>query len=103
MKIKISNPKMQFLLGAGLDVLHFESIEWLNSIAFWKHEVKFFDNLLKNKNSLENNNNPEYIKMLKDLDKIYTDLFDDLEDRIVEHEKLLSRIIISWPFIIVYK
>ncbi len=49
MKITISNPKVQFLLGAGLDVLHFESGEWLETIAFWKDEVKFFDNLLKKK------------------------------------------------------
>ena len=41
------NPKAQFLLGAALDVLHFESREWLNNIAFWKYEVQFFDHLLK--------------------------------------------------------
>ncbi len=30
--------------------------------------------------------------MLKNLDKIHNDLFEDLEDSIVEHEQLLSRI-----------
>ena len=32
----ISNPKAKFLLGAGLDVLHQESREWLDTISFWK-------------------------------------------------------------------
>ncbi|MCX2763910.1 hypothetical protein [Aquimarina muelleri] len=85
------NPKTQLLLGAGLDVLHFESEEWLDTIAFWKDEVTFFDNLLKKKETSEKKN-LEYEKMLKDLDKIYTDLFDDLEYSIVKHEQLLSRI-----------
>jgi hypothetical protein len=38
----ISNPKAQFLLGAGLDVLHHESTEWLETIAFWEDEMKSF-------------------------------------------------------------
>lgn len=91
MNTAISNPKTELLLGAGLDVLHFESGEWLDTIAFWKDEVKFFDNLLKKKESSKNNK-PEYEKMLKNLDEIHNDLFEDLEDSIVEHEKLLSRI-----------
>lgn len=88
----ILNPKKQFLLGAGLDVLHFESREWLDTIAFWKDEVKFFDHLLKRKETSNKNNNPEYKKMLINLEKIYTDLFEGFEDNIIEHEQLLSRI-----------
>lgn len=34
MKTTNQNLKTQFLLGAGLDVLHFESKEWLDVIAF---------------------------------------------------------------------
>jgi hypothetical protein len=85
------NPKAHYLLGAGLDILHFESREWLETIAFWKDEVRFFDNLLKKKEALEKNNS-DYEKMLKNIDKIYRDLFEDLEDSIIEHEQLLSRI-----------
>lgn len=91
MKSATANPKAQFLLGAGLDVLHFESREWLDTIAFWKDELKFFDLLLK-KNKASEKSNPDFEKMLKNLDKIHVDLFEDLEDSIVEHEKLLSRI-----------
>jgi hypothetical protein len=85
------NPKIQYLLGAGLDILHFESREWLETIAFWKDEVRFFDNLLKKKEASENNNS-DYEKMLINIDKIHRDLFEDLEDSIIEHEQLLSRI-----------
>ena len=91
MKTAISNPKEQFLLGAGLNVLHFESKEWISSIAFWKDEVKFFDNLLKLKESSKLKN-PDFEKMLKNLDKIHLDLFEDLEESILKHEQLLSRI-----------
>jgi hypothetical protein len=85
------NPKIQYLLGAGLDILHFESREWLETIAFWKDEVRFFDNLLKKKEASEKNNS-DYEKMLINIDKIHRDLFEDLEDSIIEHEQLLSRI-----------
>ncbi|OZV69801.1 hypothetical protein [Winogradskyella aurantia] len=91
MKTTTSNPKAQILLGAGLDILHFESKEWLDTIAFWKDEVKFFNNLLKKK-EVSKKSNPDYENMLKNLDKIHVDLFEDLEDSIVEHEKLLARI-----------
>lgn len=91
MNTKIANPKTALLLGAGLNVLHFESREWRDTIAFWKDEVRFFDDLLKKKEASEKKN-PTYEKMLKNLDKIHTDLFEDLEDSIIEHEKLLSRV-----------
>lgn len=88
--IKI-NPKKELLLGAGLNVLHFESQEWLETIAFWKDEVRFFEDLLKKKES-KKESKQAYSKMLKNLDKIHKDLFEDLEDDIMDHEKLLSRI-----------
>ncbi|WP_272022977.1 hypothetical protein [Olleya namhaensis] len=91
MPVKTINPKQKLLLGAGFDVLHFENKEWLSTIRFWKDEVKFFDNLLNKKGILETNKQ-DYLKMLKSLDKIHTDLFEDIEDDIIAHEKLLSRI-----------
>ncbi|RED43651.1 hypothetical protein DFQ10_105251 [Winogradskyella eximia] len=91
MNTLIANPKAQYLLGAGLDVLHFESREWLDTLDFYTDEVRFFENLL-NKKEASKNNNPEYEKMLKDLDKIHKDLFDDLKESIIKHEQLLSRI-----------
>lgn len=91
MKTKTLNLKTELLLGAGLNVLHFESQEWLETLAFWKDEVRFFEDLLKKKES-KYESKQEYSEMLKNLDKIHTDLFDDLEDDIIDHEKLLARI-----------
>ena len=89
-----SNPKTEFLLGAGLDVLHFESREWLDTIDFWKDEVRFFNDLLKKKEASEKNNS-EYESMLKNLDQVHSDLFNDLRESVVKHEQLLSNIELS--------
>ncbi len=88
MNTKVSNPKTELLLGAGLDVLHQESREWQETIAFWKDETKFFAHLLDKKGVKES----EYVSMLKYLDKIDENLFDYLADDIIDHEKLLSRL-----------
>lgn len=88
MKTITSNPKTKLLLGAGLDVLHQESREWLETIAFWKDETKFFADLLQQKEAKES----EYGKLLQNLDKIHENLFDYLADDIMGHEQLLSRL-----------
>ncbi len=84
-----ANPKTELLLGAGLNVLHQESHEWQETIAFWKDEIRFFANLLNKKDLKES----EYGKMLKNLDTIHENLFDYLSDDIIAHEKLLARLI----------
>ena len=87
----ISNPKERLLLGAGLNVLHFESQEWLETIAFWKDEVRFFEDLLKQKESPEKSKQ-DYSKLLKNLDKIHIDFLEDLKGDIIEHEIVLSKL-----------
>jgi hypothetical protein len=91
MKTKTSNPKIEFLLGAGLDVLHQESQEWLDTIAFWKDETRFFATLLQ-KSETKGEKNSELGKMLNNLEKIHADLFDYLADDIMRHERLLARL-----------
>jgi hypothetical protein len=88
MSTTTSNPKTELLLGAGLNVLHQESQEWLDTIAFWKDETRFFADLLNKKEIKES----EYGKILKNLDKVHETLFDYLADDIVAHEKLLARL-----------
>jgi hypothetical protein len=89
--MNVSNPKIEFLLGAGLDVLHQESREWLDIAAFWKAETKFFGELLCKKEVTEGIKS-EYGKMLLNLDRLHKHLFDYLVDEIVSHEKVLSRL-----------
>ncbi|MCW2119408.1 hypothetical protein [Flavobacterium sp. 7A] len=91
MTTAIANPKAQYLLGASLEVLHFESSEWIETIHLWKDEVRFFKDLVK-KRAFSVKSNPDYQAMIKNLDAIYTDLFDDMERNIIEHEKLLSKL-----------
>lgn len=86
-----SNPKANLLLGAGLDVLHFESKEWLATLSFWKDELRFFEQLLK-KDIAAEESKQQFAEMLKNLDKIHKDLFHDFENDIKAHEKLLSRL-----------
>lgn len=88
MKTKTKDPKKELLLGAGLDVLHQESREWQETIAFWKDETKFFADRLAQKMARVS----EYGKMLKNLDEIHKNLFDYLSDDIIDHEKFLSRL-----------
>ncbi|MFX0557862.1 hypothetical protein ACOCEA_13770 [Maribacter sp. CXY002] len=89
MKTKTINPKTEFLLGAGLDVLHEESREWQDTVEFWKDETKFFADVLAKKEATTS----EYGKMLNDLDQIHENLFDYLAQDIIDHEKLLSRLV----------
>lgn len=91
MKTKKLNPKTELLLGPGLDVLHFESQEWLETIAFWKDETRFFEDLLM-KRKAKDDMQKEYSKMLTALDKLHKDLFEDLQETIMKHERLLSKI-----------
>lgn len=85
------NPKTDLLLGAGLDVLHFESEEWLSDIAFFKDETRFFADLLK-KRKTNDAAQSAYSKILGNLDEVHAELFDYLADDIVAHERLLSRL-----------
>ena len=91
MKTKTVNPKTELLLGAGLDVLHFESKEWLSDIAFYKDETLFFIDLIE-KRKTKDAAQTAYGKILEDLDSVHFELFDSLANEISEHERLLSRL-----------
>ncbi|WP_158976652.1 hypothetical protein [Cellulophaga sp. L1A9] len=88
MKTIPGNPKTALLLGASLDVLHQESKEFLETIAFWSYETQFFKNLLEKAKT----NESRYQQMLQTLDTIYDQLFKFLKKDIVAHEKNLSEL-----------
>ncbi|MBT2161617.1 hypothetical protein D9V96_014320 [Zobellia laminariae] len=91
MKTETLNPKTELLIGAGLDVLHFESEEWLSNIAFYKDETRFFADLIE-KRKTNDAAQTAYGQILENLDTVHKELFDYLENDIIEHEKLLSRL-----------
>ena len=84
----ISNPKTELLLGASLTVLHQESREWLDTVDFWRDEVKFFATILDKREVKKS----EYGRMLNHLDKVHENLFDYLTEDIKRHENLLARL-----------
>jgi len=89
MKTKSRDPKKELLLGAGLDILHQESIEWQETIAFWRDEAKFFNNILTKKEHQES----EYTSLLKNLEKVHHHLFNFMSKDIIIHEKFLARLV----------
>ena len=91
MKTKNATPKTDVLLGTGLNDLHIESQEWLETIAFWKDEIRFFANLLKEKETKENAKS-ELGRILKSLDRIHAEIFDYMSEDIINHESLLARL-----------
>lgn len=91
MKTTNADPKTEVLLGTGLNDLHIESQEWLETIAFWKDEIRFFTNLLQEKETKEHAKS-KLGGILKGLDKIHADLFDFMSEDIMRHETLLARL-----------
>lgn len=73
-------------------MLHIESRERLDTIGFWEREVLFFNDLL-NKKSDSKKAHPNKEKLLKSLNIIHENLFKNIEKSVLEHEKLLSRVL----------
>jgi len=80
-----------YLLPQSLEGLHYESRMWLDTIAFWKDETRFFANMLK-KQQQEVPEGADYPEMLRNLDRLHEMLYEYLSDEILEHERLLSDI-----------
>ena len=68
-----------------------ESRKWLETIAFWKDETRFFASLLA-KQKKEGPETFDYSEMLRNLDRLHEMLYEYLSDEIMEHERLLSNI-----------
>ncbi|MGB5190931.1 hypothetical protein [Robiginitalea sp.] len=80
-----------YLLPESLAGLHRESVEWMQTVAFWQDETRFFASLLESTKTA----NPKGVdtsEMLRDLDRLHQMLFEYLAEEIREHENVLSRI-----------
>jgi nitroreductase len=83
---KVQDKKM---LETSLELLHQESIVWLNSIAFWEEESKFYSDLIENK--LFQNVSEKDRKNVNDLlDAIIGNRLELFKQNISDHEKALS-------------
>ncbi|MBI4947540.1 MAG: hypothetical protein HY840_14200 [Bacteroidetes bacterium] len=92
---KTSSEKHAFLLEAPLEVLHAESLEWLEEIEFWKDESAFFYTLVieKTKQNLETFKTKESKDIEKHLVYISAEKLDDLRIEVQAHEQFLARLI----------
>ncbi len=91
MNTVMSDPKTSFLLGAGLDVLHQESMEWLETTNFWEDEMKFINKLLGRSEPLGEDLR-DHKEMMVSLEKLHDDFLNQLKEDVVEHEKFLARL-----------
>src|SRR3954465_14007088 len=91
----LESPKNGFLLEAPLEILHSESIEWLEEIEFWKDEAAFFYALIIEKT--KKNPSAFQTKESKDVEShlvyISAEKIDDLKLELKEHERFLARLV----------
>ncbi len=80
-----------YLLPESLEGLHRESVEWLQTVAFWQDETRFFASLLEGAQTA-NSQGVDTSEMLRDLERLHQMLFEYLVEEIREHENVLSRI-----------
>lgn len=91
MEIKKLISQTDYLLPEKLEGLHAQSSGWLNTLAFWKDEIRFFAKLLRTRNPGDSDKNT-LIPVLENLEHLHQMLFDYLSEEILAHERLLSRI-----------
>jgi hypothetical protein len=90
----IAAAKSAFLLEAPLEVLHEESMEWLEEIEFWKDEAAFFYSLiLKSAQSLPLSKSKEAKEIESQLVYLSSERLDDLMLEVKVHEKFLANMI----------
>ena len=86
--------KNDYMLEAPLEILHEESLEWLQEIEFWKDEVAFFYKLMITKGKRK----PPTKSLLSIQNQIIyfsSEKLDDLKLEIQTHERYLSKMIKS--------
>ena len=87
----------EYLLSAGIETLHQQTMEWLEDVAFWRDEAAFLYSLeisktmkeipVKAKDKLDKLNN--------ELIQIASDDIDNLYNKIEAHEAYLDQLITS--------
>ena len=88
----ITNPKAEYLLEAGLDVLHSESKEWLSELDFLKQELRFFLHLLDSK-KLPDGKEQQRQRIFSNMDQLATTVVSEVEAEVKAHEKDLSEVL----------
>jgi hypothetical protein len=87
----LTSSKQTYLLEAGLEILHEQSNEWLNEIAFWREEVAFYYAIIIKKTHLSVPlHSKDALNMIeKELEIISGGKLDSLQKEVEQHEKAL--------------
>jgi hypothetical protein len=90
---QIAPSTSSYLLEAPLEILHRQSIEWLDEIAFWKDEVAFFYKLI---GKAEDKKSPKLktkdaVNVEKHLIRISAETLDELKSEAMLHEQFLAK------------
>lgn len=90
----IASPKNTFLLEAPLEVLHAESLEWLEEVEFWKDEAAFFYTLIieRTKQDPSAFGTREARDVEKHLIHVSVGKLEDMRVEVQAHERFLSRL-----------
>jgi hypothetical protein len=91
----LTSQKQLYLLDASLEILHEESREWLNEIAFWRDEATFLFNLIRKKTNelVQVKAGTVSEKIENELSRISAVELDKLHETVIAHERYLSKMI----------
>ena len=91
--MQLESPTETYLLDRSVEVLHRESMEWLEEIEFMKDEAAFFYGLIVRR--LKTPYDPLNAEELKSIENhlifVSTNMLAMLHDSVVKHEQFLSR------------
>jgi len=89
----LTSSKTTYLLEAGLEILHEQSNEWLNEIAFWREEIAFFYGIIVKKTHLSvPMHSKDSISLIeRELDIISGKQLEKLQNKVEEHERSLYK------------
>lgn len=93
----LTSPKTTYLLEAGIEVLHAQSNEWLNEIAFWRDESAFFYTLIVSKTLkfVPINAKNTLKKIEEELISITGEDLNNLQKEVEQHETFLNDLLES--------
>jgi len=89
---QIAPPTSNYLLEAPIEILHSQSLEWLEEIAFWNVEVEFFYKLLRQAadKHLPSMSTPQAFSVERHLINVSAQKLDELKMEAVNHEQSLA-------------
>lgn len=91
MEMKKITTTTDYLLPDGLNSLHEQSVSWMETVEFWRDEIRFVTSLL-DKERFPLPKNERLSELLQNLENLNGMLLDYLAEEIRVHEKVLAEI-----------